>query len=148
VDDVLSWCVLALASSFAQSNTALQGLYTCLGAVAFVVVMLFVVRPLLGLLHRRLLAKQQIDNRYYLCLVMLLLIAAAFATQGLGIHCFFGAFVMGLITPKEGGFAEGIADRMELVTGVLVTGVCVCVCCYNKAVSCIKRIVRNNRCDM
>jgi hypothetical protein len=48
---------------------------------------------------------------------MLLLIAAAFTTQGLGIHCFFGAFVMGLITPKEGGFAEGIADRMELVTG-------------------------------
>jgi Kef-type K+ transport system membrane component KefB len=79
--------------------------------------MLFGVRPLLGMLHRRLMAKQQVDNRYYMCLVMLLLIAAAFTTQGLGIHCFFGAFVMGLITPKERGFAEGIADRMELVTG-------------------------------
>jgi hypothetical protein len=79
--------------------------------------MLFAVRPLLGMLHRRLLAKKLVDSPYYMCLVMLLLIAAAFTTQGLGIHCFFGAFVMGLVTPKEGAFAENIADRMELVTG-------------------------------
>lgn len=52
IDDVLAWCVLALASSFAKSGSALLGLYTTLLAAAYVLVMIGILRPLLALLHR------------------------------------------------------------------------------------------------
>lgn len=118
VDDVLAWCTLALASSFAQSASALEGLYTCIGAVVYIGFMVGLLRPALGRLHRWLLRRggpAALASPYYECFIFLLLIGSAFTTQGLGIHCFFGAFVMGIITPKAGGFAAGLASRMELV---------------------------------
>ena len=45
----------------------------------------------------------------------MLLIASAFTTEVIGIHSFFGAFVMGLIVPKSNGFADKLIPQMELV---------------------------------
>jgi hypothetical protein len=117
IDDVLAWCVLALASSFAKSGSALMGLYTTLLAAAYVLFMMVVLRPILVLLHRFLVRKQLESSRYYLALLFILMLASAFTTEGLGIHCFFGGFVMGLIVPKDGGFADSLVTRMELVVG-------------------------------
>lgn len=115
IDDVLAWCVLALASSFAKSGSALLGLYTTLLSAAYVFFMIFALKPCLALLHGFLAKKGLAENRYYLSCLFLLLLASAFTTEGLGIHCFFGGFVAGLVMPKEGGFAETLASRMELV---------------------------------
>jgi Kef-type K+ transport system membrane component KefB len=117
IDDVLAWCVLALASSFAKSGSALMGLYTTLLAAGYVLFMMVVLRPILVLLHRFLVRKQLDTSRYYLALLFILLLGSAFTTEGLGIHCFFGGFVMGLIVPKDGGFADSLVTRMELVVG-------------------------------
>lgn len=115
IDDVLAWCVLALASSFAKSGSALLGLYTTLLAAAYVAFMMVLVKPLLALTHRWLATKGLAQNRYYLSCLFLLMLASAFTTEGLGIHCFFGGFVAGLVMPTEGNFAEELAVRMELV---------------------------------
>lgn len=117
IDDVLAWCVLALASSFAKSGSALMGLYTTLAAAAYVLFMVLVLRPLLALLHRLLVTKKLESSRYYMSFLFILLLGSAFATEGLGIHCFFGGFVMGLIVPKDEGFADSLVTRMELVVG-------------------------------
>jgi hypothetical protein len=53
--------------------------------------------------------------RYYLCFIFMLLLASAFTTEVIGIHSFFGAFVMGLIVPKTNGFADQLIPQMELV---------------------------------
>lgn len=90
IDDVLAWCVLALASSFAKSGSALLGLYTTLLSAAYVLVMVLVLRPLLLLLHLALVARQLQGSPYYTVFLFLLLLASAFTTEGLGIHCFFG----------------------------------------------------------
>jgi Kef-type K+ transport system membrane component KefB len=105
IDDVLAWCVLALASSFAKSGSALLGLYTTLLAAAYVLFMVIILRPLLALLHRALVRRQLQGSPYYTVFVFLLLLGSAFTTEGLGIHCFFGGFMMGLIVPKDDGFA-------------------------------------------
>lgn len=117
IDDVLAWCVLALASSFAKSGNALLGLYTTLAAAGYVLVMVLILRPLLSLLHRYLVRKKLEHSRYYMSLLVILLLASAFTTEGLGIHCFFGGFVMGLIVPKDNGFADSLVTRMDLVVG-------------------------------
>jgi Kef-type K+ transport system membrane component KefB len=115
IDDVLAWCVLALASSFAKSGSALLGLYTTLLAAAYVFFMMVIVKPILSVTHRWLAAKGMTENRYYLSCLLLLMLASAFTTEGLGIHCFFGGFVAGLVMPTEGNFAGKLAVRMELV---------------------------------
>lgn len=117
IDDVLAWCVLALASSFAKSGSALLGLYTTLLAAAYIVFMVCVLRPLLATLHRLLVRKGLQASPYYMVFVFILLLASAFTTEGLGIHCFFGGFMMGLIVPKEEGFAASFVTRMELLVG-------------------------------
>eukprot|EP00775_Hariotina_reticulata_P006946 gene6946-7164_t len=130
IDDVLAWCILALASSFAQSATSLMGLYTCIGAVAYIAAMLVVLKPLLSRLHSFLLKRLSPDspplnsNRYYVSFIYLLLLASAFTTEGLGIHCFFGAFVMGFVLPKEGGFAAGLSASMETVVAAIFFMAC------------------------
>jgi len=120
IDDVLAWCVLALASSFAKSGSALMGLYTTLAAAAYVLFMILVLRPLLALLHRFLASKKLESSRYYMSFLFILLLGSAFATEGLGIHCFFGGFVMGLIVPKDEGFADSLVTRMELVVSEFI----------------------------
>lgn len=117
IDDVLAWCVLALASSFAKSGSALLGLYTTLLAAAYVMFMVLILRPVLAMLHGLLVRKQQQASPYYMVFVFILLLASAFTTEGLGIHCFFGGFMMGLIVPKDGGFAGSFVTRMELLVG-------------------------------
>lgn len=117
IDDVLAWCVLALASSFAKSGSALLGLYTTLLAAAYVMFMVLILRPVLAMLHGLLVRKQQQASPYYMVFIFILLLASAFTTEGLGIHCFFGGFMMGLIVPKDGGFAGSFVTRMELLVG-------------------------------
>ncbi|KAF8071287.1 CHX17 [Scenedesmus sp. PABB004] len=115
IDDVLAWCVLAIASSFARSGSALLGLYTTLCAAGYVLAMVCAVRPLLRRVHAGLVARGAEGNRYYLSALFMLLLLSAFTTEGLQIHAFFGAFVFGLVVPKEGGFAESLVTRMDLV---------------------------------
>lgn len=119
IDDVLAWCVLALASSFAKSGSAILGLWTTLAAAGYVIFMVVLLRPVLAIFHRYLIRKKQDNSRYYVVFVFLLLLGSAFTTEGLGIHCFFGGFVMGLIVPKENGFADSLVTRMDLVVSEL-----------------------------
>jgi Kef-type K+ transport system membrane component KefB len=41
VDDVLAWCTLAVASSYASSGSGVEGLYVALSAIGFVLIMCF-----------------------------------------------------------------------------------------------------------
>jgi hypothetical protein len=47
IDDLLAWCTLALALSYASGGSPINGLYTALIAIGFVLVLIFPVRKLL-----------------------------------------------------------------------------------------------------
>jgi Kef-type K+ transport system membrane component KefB len=64
IDDILAWCTLALASSFAKSGELIYGLYTCLAALVYVIVMSTVVRLLLKWFHQKMEARKLTDNRW------------------------------------------------------------------------------------
>jgi hypothetical protein len=115
IDDILAWCTLALASSFAAKGAAITGLWICLAAAGYLLTMGLVVRPLLARLHAFFERRNSVENRYYICFIFMMLIASSFATEAIGIHSFFGAFTMGLIVPKSNGFADKLIPRMDLV---------------------------------
>jgi Kef-type K+ transport system membrane component KefB len=80
--------------------------------------MLAIVRPLLYLLHRYYFRRNDELNIYLIVICLLIFIAAAFASEVINIHAFFGAFIAGLIIPRrENKFHlhEFLSLRIELI---------------------------------
>jgi Kef-type K+ transport system membrane component KefB len=53
-------------------------------------------------------------------LMIALALASGLATEGLGIHLLFGAFLMGAIMPKSADFVQNVLHKMESVTVVVL----------------------------
>lgn len=137
IDDVVAWSVLTFAISFSSdANNPLNGLYTLLLALAFVIVMFGIVRPMLAALTN--FVNTHEDNkpledevphtpqsvtghgkphlhRIEVLVVFLVLLASSFYTESIGIHAFFGAFLAGIVVPKQGDVAHLLAPKIELV---------------------------------
>jgi Kef-type K+ transport system membrane component KefB len=85
VDDVAAWCLVALLMAAA----ATAWLLVLAGLAVYGVVMLYAVRPML---------RRHPPN---LPASLLLLLASSWATEALGVHALFGAFVAGLAMPRD-----------------------------------------------
>ncbi len=93
VEDIVVWVILAIASAFSIGGSPLQGLYTLLLTLAFIVIMILIVRPILGLIHGYYLRRGDGTNVYVVVICFLLLTAAAFTTEVMGKCCKFKFFV-------------------------------------------------------
>ncbi|KAK9131163.1 hypothetical protein Sjap_011650 [Stephania japonica] len=49
----------------------------------------------------------------YICSTLVIVLAAGFVTDTIGIHALFGAFVVGVFVPKEGPFASALVEKVE-----------------------------------
>jgi Kef-type K+ transport system membrane component KefB/nucleotide-binding universal stress UspA family protein len=119
VDDVTAWCLLAFVVGVARSEGVEHALWTTGLSLGYLAVMLLVVRPLLQRLGKRVRSREGLTPNT-IAFVLLLLLLSASATELIGIHALFGAFVMGAILPKDGGLSGAIADRIESVAVVLL----------------------------
>src|SRR2546421_5709764 len=103
VDDIIAWCQLALVIAVVHAQGVTSGLLTVGLTVLFIGVMLGIVRPLLAYTSRHL------PSRHLLvALSIILLLLSAYATNAIGIHPVFGAFLMGLILPRRTVFIEQV----------------------------------------
>lgn len=119
VDDVTAWCLLALVSGIATSE--MSGVYVTLGlVVAYVLAMVFAVRPLIGRLAAREEKRAGPVSLNVLALVFAAVLLSSVATEAMGIHALFGAFLVGAILPHEGRLAEQLRARLEDVVVVLL----------------------------
>jgi Kef-type K+ transport system membrane component KefB len=138
-DDVTAWTLLAFVVAVVTSRRALTILALTLGfAVLFTVIMILVVRPAL----RIWLASRQTRDAFSkerIALPIGVLLASTLATEAIGIHAPFGAFVAGAVMPDAARFRVGLRDRLESVSSVLlplffaVTGLRVQVSLLNEA---------------
>ncbi len=113
IDDVFGWCLLAFVLAIIHGGCLLSVVIT-LGLLAlFVVGMLVLVRPLL------LFAYTRIKSRTLLTVfTMVLLLLSAYATDAMGIHPVFGAFLMGIILPRRLAFVQ-LTQNIEQVNNLL-----------------------------
>src|SRR5262249_33677055 len=99
VDDVTAWCMLAFVVGSARADGVAPGIRTSVLSVVYVALMFLLVRPFLrriqGLYDRRGHLSQTL-----VAVVFLLALLSASATEWIGIHALFGAFLMGAIMPK------------------------------------------------
>ncbi|MBX7193895.1 MAG: cation:proton antiporter [Sandaracinaceae bacterium] len=119
VDDVTAWCLLALVSGVAtaQLDGTLVTLAEVLGFLAF---MLLVARPLLAKLAAHEETKTGPVSLDVLAIVFAALLLSAVATEAIGIHALFGAFLVGALLPHEGRLASEVRHRLEDVVVVLL----------------------------
>jgi Kef-type K+ transport system membrane component KefB len=120
VDDVTGWCILAYIVVLIRSgNGSMPAWVTIGGAVTYVLVMLLLVKPLLSRFDLHFRKKGRLtENSISLMIVLALL--SALATERLGIHLVFGAFLMGAIMPKSRDLIETLQHKMESITVVVL----------------------------
>jgi Kef-type K+ transport system membrane component KefB len=121
IDDVLGWALLAVVVAVVAGGT-LAGVGTIMGlTLAFVLVMFLVVRPLLT----RLVPWHRAAGRLtpdILAIVLAGLFLSAWATDVIGVHAIFGAFVFGAVMPRKEAAAltREILERLEQVSLLLL----------------------------
>lgn len=124
VDDVTAWCLLAVVVALSGPAGLGAAAPVALGSAAFIAFMFFAMRPLLkGWFARRQagLAASGAEGRGPgLRPLLLLLFAAAFLTEFIGIHALFGAFLAGLIVPAGPRFKDFYRERIEGLSRLLL----------------------------
>jgi Kef-type K+ transport system membrane component KefB len=120
VDDVTGWCILAYIIAMIRAvNSASSIWLTAGGVVAFALIMIFGVRPLLRRFETTY-RRQGALSENPLALMLLLVLASALCTEWLGIHLLFGAFLLGAIMPKEQEFVSYVTERLQPVIVILL----------------------------
>lgn len=116
VDDLAAWHLLAAVTLIArpESGVSLQRQLTELAA--YLALMMALARPLL----RRVMPADAPPGMGRFGAAMILLLASAWATEAIGVHALFGAFVAGLVIPKGGALEKELRQRLESVTLVLL----------------------------
>lgn len=112
VDDVTAWCLLAVAIAVAKTNRMADALPTVLFAAVYIGFMLTVGAKFMQRLAKYYERTKRL-NQFVLALLFSAVIASALITELIGIHLIFGAFLMGVIMPKDAGFTREIAIRLE-----------------------------------
>jgi K+:H+ antiporter len=117
IDDVTAWCLLALAVALVTASSALGALTTVALTAVFVAVLMLLVRPALLRFVRRANDRTQ-RGAAPLALVGVLL--SAMTTQWIGVHAMFGAFLFGLVFPKNNALATWLLEKVRGMTTTLL----------------------------
>lgn len=118
VDDVTAWCLLAFVVSVAQSRVGQAGVTIGLAA-GYVAVMIGVVRPILERAVRKQELVRSVDQKTT-AIVLVGLLLSSLATEYIGIHALFGAFLLGAIVPHESRIAKAMHEKLSDVVLVFL----------------------------
>ncbi|GKT48824.1 K(+)/H(+) antiporter 1 [Colletotrichum spaethianum] len=118
-NDVVGWILLALCVALANAGTGLSALWILLACVGYMLFLLYAVRPVLVWLLRRTGSIENGPSQSMIALILLIALASAFFTGIIGVHAIFGGFMVGLILPRENGFAIKVTEKLEDLIGAL-----------------------------
>ncbi|KAL4349343.1 hypothetical protein AHAS_Ahas10G0032500 [Arachis hypogaea] len=121
INDMCAWALLAvgIALSERKARYSYASLLVLLSSLAFVVVCILVIRPLVSWMIRKT-PEGQPFSETQICIVLTGVMISAFITDALGTHAVFGAFVYGLVIPN-GPLAAAIIEKLEdFVSGLLL----------------------------
>jgi Kef-type K+ transport system membrane component KefB len=117
VDDLTAWCLLAFLTIKVHAGSGAPLAFTLGGVAVYLLIMLGLIRPLLARIPELRGAVVSADT---LALVLLFAFLSAWATDRLGVHALFGAFLAGVILPKNSNLASSFVQKLETVNSVLL----------------------------
>lgn len=110
-DDVTAWCLLALVVGVIQAQIH-GAAVTAVLTLLYIAAMFGLVRPLLRQYVERYEAKESTGQGVMAVMGVALLISSL-ATEKIGIHSLFGAFLLGAIVPHDSALARTLAGKLE-----------------------------------
>jgi Kef-type K+ transport system membrane component KefB len=116
-NDVTAWCLLAFVVGVVQAKVEGALLVASL-ALAFIAFMFLAVRPIIKLLVKRL--GDDLLPTSTVAWVFLAVLFSAVATEAIGIHAIFGAFILGAIIPHDSVIAREFTHKLEDIVTVLL----------------------------
>jgi Kef-type K+ transport system membrane component KefB len=120
IDDVTGWCVLAyIVGRIRTADSALSLPVIVAGLVLFIVVMVWGIRIPLARIERTYFKRGELSDNLKAFLLMLLMLSAL-ATETLGLHLLFGAFLAGAVMPRHPDFVAYVVGKFESLTVLLL----------------------------
>jgi Kef-type K+ transport system membrane component KefB len=119
VDDVTAWCLLAFVVSMAQAQGA-RAIYTVALTATFIACMFLVLRPVLIRATRHIEETPGPTSANAMAFVFVLLLASSLATEWIGIHAIFGAFLLGVVIPHDSRLVRDLTVRLEDLVIILL----------------------------
>ena len=118
-DDITAWCLLAVVIAIVKAGTFVSSLYIIGLAVLYVLAMIFIVKPFLKKVGD-LYASSDNLSKPVVAIFFLTLILSSYATEIIGIHALFGAFMAGAIMPDITKFRNIFIEKVEDVSVILL----------------------------
>jgi len=118
-DDITAWCILATVIAIVKAGSFVSSLYVIGLAIAYVFLMLKVVRPFLERVASLKNSRQSL-SKPVVAIFLLTLIISAYTTEVIGIHALFGAFMAGAIMPNNAKFRGIIIEKVEDVSVIIL----------------------------
>jgi Kef-type K+ transport system membrane component KefB len=119
VDDITAWCIIAAVIAVVKAGSIVSSLYTIGLAIGYVVLMLKVIQPFLKRIGD-VYSKQDSLSKPVVAIFFAILLISSYATEVIGIHALFGAFMAGVIMPPNLHFRNIFVEKVEDVSLVLL----------------------------
>ena len=118
-DDITAWCLLAVVIAIVKAGTFESSMFIISLAALYVLIMIFLVKPFLERIGDLYGSKDSL-SKPVVAIFFLILIISSYATELVGIHALFGAFMMGAIMPDVPKFRTVFIAKVEDVSVILL----------------------------
>lgn len=118
-DDITAWCLLAAVIAVVKAGSAVSALYSICLAIVYVFIMLKLVRPFLKIVGDKYSEKESL-TKPVVAFFFITLLLSSYASEVIGIHALFGAFMAGVIMPVNSRFRSIFIEKVEDVAVVLL----------------------------
>ncbi|KAJ3895759.1 Sodium/hydrogen exchanger family-domain-containing protein [Lentinula edodes] len=119
-NDIIGWTLLALSVALVNAGSGLTALYILLVCVGWALILLFPGKMALQWLGRKTGSTEgHGPSMFFMTVTMLLLFGSAFFTDVIGVHAIFGAFLTGIIVPREGNLPIYLTEKLEDMVSII-----------------------------
>ncbi|GJE91672.1 sodium/hydrogen exchanger family-domain-containing protein [Phanerochaete sordida] len=118
-NDIVGWTLLALSVALVNGGAGVMALYILLVCVGWTLTLLFPGRYILLWLARRTGSIENGPTLFFMTITILLLFGSAFFTDIIGVHAIFGAFLAGIVVPREGGLNITLTEKLEDMVSII-----------------------------
>ena len=118
-DDITAWCILAVVIAIVKAGSFTSALYVIGLAILYVIVMLKVVRPFLKRVGDLNSTRESL-NKPVVAIFFITLLFSSYASELIGIHALFGAFLAGAIMPENNKFRNIFIEKVEDVSIIVL----------------------------
>jgi Kef-type K+ transport system membrane component KefB len=117
INDAIAWCLLAFVVSVTQATPA-AAIRTALLTALYITVMVTTGRTVAAMAVARLDRSPRIGEQS-VALVLVAVLLSAVATEFIGIHAIFGAFLLGSIIPHDSKVSTQVTERIADIVRVM-----------------------------